>query len=239
MKTRKCPRCGQNSNIIRFYKCTITSKNPTGLSTYCIECQKIVNRENYEANKEKEKIRSRTWKKNHPDQYKKQYTLQNKRDMDYQKQWREDNQVHRAIQRANWYKDNPSYNKQYYEKNKDSVRKQKARYDKNRRATDPSYKLSKNLRTRLYHAIRGNIKAGSAVKDMGCTAQELKQYLESKFQPGMTWDNYGKNGWHVDHIIPLKSFDLTQKEEFLKACRYTNLQPLWAKEHLEKTKKER
>ena len=72
------------------------------------------------------------------------------------------------------------------------------------------------------------------MSDLGCTIPELKQYLESKFQEGMTWENWGVHGWHIDHIIPLSSFDLTCREQFLKVCHYTNLQPLWAKDNLSK-----
>ena len=84
-------------------------------------------------------------------------------------------------------------------------------------------------------AIKQNKKQGSAVKDLGCTLGELKTYLEEKFEVGMTWENHGE--WHIDHKRPLCTFDLSNREDFLKACHYTNLQPLWRKDNLEKGKK--
>ena len=83
-------------------------------------------------------------------------------------------------------------------------------------------------------AIKKNQKSGSAVKDLGCTISELKNYLESKFSSGMTWENWGTE-WHIDHIVPLVSFSLENREQFLKACHYTNLQPLQINDHIEKT----
>jgi len=82
--------------------------------------------------------------------------------------------------------------------------------------TDINYKLSCNLRCRLNRAIKNNQKAGSAVKDLGCSIPELKIWIEQQFKPGMTWENYGE--WHIDHIIPLSKFDLTDRKQFLKAC---------------------
>ncbi len=107
----------------------------------------------------------------------------------------------------------------------------------NRKKTDIQFRLRVNLRTRLSKAIKTEQKTGSAVKDLGCTIQYFKSYIESQFQPGMTWENWGKYGWHLDHITPLSSFDLTDREQLLKACHYTNLQPLWARDNLEKGNK--
>ena len=70
--------------------------------------------------------------------------------------------------------------------------------------------------------------------DLGCGISELILYLESKFQLGMTWENWSKYGWHIDHIIPLSSFNLEVREELLKAVNYINLQPLWAKDNFSK-----
>lgn len=98
----------------------------------------------------------------------------------------------------------------------------------------PEVKLAVRLRARLYIAIKGNFKAGSAVRDLGCTIAQLKVYLEERFSPDMTWDNWAHDGWHIDHVIPLAAFDLTDREQFLQACHYTNLQPLWAADNLSK-----
>ena len=119
------------------------------------------------------------------------------------------------------------WNKQYNFDNKEKTNK----YATEKWKTDINYKISKNLRSRLRLLIKNNQKAGSAVNDLVCTIPELKQYIESKFQEGMTWNNWSKHGWHIDHIKPLSSFDLTDREQFLKANHYTNLQPLWANDN--------
>ena len=71
----------------------------------------------------------------------------------------------------------------------------------------------------------------------GCKIDFLMGYLESKFTSGMTWKNHKLYGWHIDHIIPLSSFDLTDRDQYLKACHYTNLQPLWAVDNIRKGNK--
>jgi hypothetical protein len=82
--------------------------------------------------------------------------------------------------------------------------------------------------------VVNDFKNSSAVGDLGCSIQEFKLYLESKFQTGMTWDNYGRKGWHIDHIIPISRFDLLNAEQAKIACHYTNLQPMWWNENLKK-----
>lgn len=123
-------------------------------------------------------------------------------------------------------KRNASY-KKWREANKNYINVMRREYITN----NINEKLAHNLRSRLYDSIKGK-KIGSAVKDLGCSIEELKKYLESQFQLGMTWDNYGK--WHIDHIEPLSKFNLSDKEQFMKANHYTNLQPLWAKDNLRK-----
>lgn len=125
----------------------------------------------------------------------------------------------------------------WYVKNKDIANERSKEYRKKKFKENVQYKLKHYLRTRLKHALREKLKTGSAVRELGCTGYELKQYLESKFQAGMTWDNWSQKGWHVDHIKPLSSFDLSNPEQFKQAVHYTNLQPLWAKDNLKKSNK--
>jgi hypothetical protein len=75
------------------------------------------------------------------------------------------------------------------------------------------------------------------VENLGCSISEAKQYLESLFLEGMSWNNHGLRGWHIDHIIPCHSFDLTNPEERKKCFHYTNLQPLWALDNMKKGNK--
>ena len=123
---------------------------------------------------------------------------------------------------------------EYYQANKTQVNKQTSDYKVARCKVDPEFKLIRNLRCRLYHALI-NQKADKFYRTKqltGCELPFLKGYLESKFTEGMTWENHGN--WHIDHRIPCCSFDLTTEEEQKKCFHYTNLQPLWAKDNLSK-----
>lgn len=126
----------------------------------------------------------------------------------------------------------------YYKANKEDIISKNAFYIKRREKIDLNFKLTRLLRSRLNVAIISNYKAGSAISDLGCSIEELKKHLESRFYPNsktgevMSWDNYGLFGWHIDHIRPLASFDLSKREELLIACNYTNLQPLWSEDNL-------
>lgn len=121
------------------------------------------------------------------------------------------------------------------------LRKEKKRdrkqYRKNKYHSDIHFKMAMILRARLNGAIKGQIKAGSAVRDLGCTLSAFIAHIESLFQPGMGWNNYGYSGWHVDHIKPLASFDLSDPNQLKQACHYTNLQPLWSHDNFCKSNK--
>ena len=192
-------------------------------------------------NKEKRKITSKIWYESNKDTIKvkcKAYRDSNKEKISlYGKNYHQTNKEKRKLQKKLYYQINKEkrkhFGKLYYENNKSK----RHNYHYNKLNTDIQYKLRNRLRSRLYNAINRNYKNGSAVKDLGCSIDEFKIYLESKFSPGMTWENWSTNGWHIDHIKPLSSFDLKDRKQFIEACHYTNLQPLWADENLSKGKK--
>ena len=107
-------------------------------------------------------------------------------------------------------------------------------YIRERKATNINFRLSLNLRNRLNQAIRNNQKVGSAVKDLGCTIEKFREHIEKQFVEGMSWTNWAHDTWHLDHIKPLSQFDLADRKQFLEACHYTNMQPMWASDNLSK-----
>ena len=102
----------------------------------------------------------------------------------------------------------------------------------NKLKTDLHFKLKQQLSHRIFLALKGAVKSKRTKELLGCTIEQLWIHLEKSFKPGMTKENYGK--WHVDHIRPCASFDLTKPEEQAKCFHYTNLQALWAHENLSK-----
>lgn len=133
-----------------------------------------------------------------------------------------------------------AYNKKYYENNKEVLsnkiknyklenKEKVCTYIKNKRKENVEFRLTCALRKRLYSTIKvqNGDKNLKFIDLIGCTSNELKSYIESKFLPTMTWENYGSY-WHIDHIIPCSSFNLIDENEQKKCFHYTNLQPLFA-----------
>lgn len=103
------------------------------------------------------------------------------------------------------------------------------------RKKSPLNRIKMSMRTRVSSYCK-KIQVDKNFKTMdalGCTSEQFKQHLESKFTEGMTWDNYPK--WHVDHIKPISL--ATTEQEAIELSHYTNLQPLWAEDNLRKGNK--
>ena len=107
-----------------------------------------------------------------------------------------------------------------------------ARYVRNKRRTDVQQWLKDRLRKRLWDCLGGTV--GRRSRELtGADIETVKAHLEKQFADGMSWDNRG--AWHVDHIRPCASFDLTDPEQQRQCFHYTNLQPLWAEDNLRKS----
>ena len=120
--------------------------------------------------------------------------------------------------------------------------KRSTQYSNERRATDPEYKLLDNIRRRIRSALERElaVKSNKSVELLGCSMSEFVLHLEQNFEPGMTWDNYGSSTdgsrkWNVDHCLPCAMFCMLVPAEQRRCFHYTNQQPMWANENLEKS----
>ncbi len=147
------------------------------------------------------------------------------------KEWCKNNKEKLKENVKEFHLKNPEYRKRYQLNNKDKINER----NKNRRKFDVHFKLKENIRNLIKNSIKfyGGKKNTKTVQILGCTNEEFKLYLESKFEPWMNWYNYGnpKDGvlelnktWDIDHMIPLSSSK--SKEDLIKLNHYTNLQPL-------------
>ena len=121
--------------------------------------------------------------------------------------------------------------------NSEKVRAHAREYQKTRFRDNIQYRLRTLCKNRIWWALGGVGKAGKTEALVGCSMLQLKEHLERQFVSGMSWENYGSKGWHIDHIRPCSSFDLTQQEQQRKCFHYTNLRPLWAADNFSKSDK--
>ena len=144
------------------------------------------------------------------------------------KKWAEQNKEHLK-----------EYLKEYREKNTEKIKKTKRDYERNRKASDPLYKLISNFRTAIYQVLKeSNVDKNKHYFDiLQYTPESLIKHLESQFENNMNWDNYGE--WHVDHKLPITSFNIEEMgdEEFMRCWSLDNLQPMWGTDNIRKYNK--
>jgi hypothetical protein len=160
--------------------------------------------------------------------YKRTYEKYKKRKTEYHKEWSKQNR-----DKLN------EYHKEWRGKNIDKHRETKRTYQKEKRHTDPIYKLISNFRTAIYIVLKENKldKYTNYFNMVGYSAEQLKEHLEKQFKDGMNWENYGE--WHVDHIKPISSFifETCDDEQFKVCWSLENLQPMWGIENIKKGNK--
>ena len=208
IKMKTCTGCNQTKELTEFSK---LSRAPDGLQYRCKVCNNTRSRKHYKANGKKVRATVRKYKQNNPEKSK----------ASSKKYYQNNLEKRRASARKS--------NK------RPEVKKRKNAWQRERRKTDPQYKLRCNLRRRLSHALKGKNKSASTMKLLGCSYTHAQNHLAEQFQPGMTWENHGT--WHIDHMMPCASFDLSCPEQQRRCFHYTNLQPMWGKENMSKRDK--
>lgn len=128
--------------------------------------------------------------------------------------------------------------KKYYKENKNEVIKQTNNYKVEKMKKDPIFKLERRLRTRIYQAFvaQDSKKSDRTWKYIGCSPKQFQEWMEYQLYDGMTLENYG-NYWHIDHVKPCSSFDLSKEDHIEKCFSWKNLRPYKAEKNLEKNDK--
>jgi hypothetical protein len=225
---KSCSKCEEEKSLSEFYK---DSQKKDGYRPYCKECErvtdKIKNKQWRTNNAEKNKLKNKNFYLNRPN-YNKEYFQEHK------------TEIKQTVQA-------------YFEKNREKITKYQREYhlahprisnleknrtvDNYRYANDIQFKLIKTSRNRINSALKNNQKAGHTLELLGCSIDFFRKHLESQFKPGMSWDNWSFTGWHIDHIKPCDSFNLSNIEEQKICFHWSNQQPLWANDNLKKSNK--
>jgi len=206
-----CSKCKVEKNLNEYAK---RKDSKDGYRNDCILCQKKIKDKWYLNNRKKLLKRFKEWRVNNKDEKKQLDANYRKNNKDkikiIHKKWSERNIKHLKEYRSNWYK------------KKNSI--------------DTQFNLKRKIRKRIDTALRRQeiTKKYKTIKLLGCSFEFYKQYIESLFTYGMTWEKLRASEIHIDHKMPCASFDLTKPEEQKKAFNYKNTQPLWKADNLSK-----
>ena len=206
MRQKHCSRCRKILPATKQYF-TKHSLGKYGLSPECKEC----NKKERKTNAHKRILYMRKYRQGNAAfwakrrEYSKIYNKRSNR-----RKWRKEYDHRRWLEHKD--KINKSRMKRYYQ--------------------NINFRIKAVLSARINSALNGRVRSDRTVSMLGCSIEKLKQYLSRQFLPKMSWGNYGQ--WHIDHIRPCSSFDLSNPDEQKKCFHYTNLQPLWAEDNYTK-----
>jgi hypothetical protein len=241
-----CSKCNEEKPLLDCFR--KQSSNKDDYQKVCKVCMKLYYEENKKEIVEKEKtkrdnlsLEEKESKKQRKKEYDKKYNEENKdKRKEQSKEYREENKESKKEYDKKYNEENKEkkaeQSKEWQENNREKSNEIKNRWRRNKKQNDIGFKISQVLRKRLNRAIKKNqgFKSGKSDDLLGCSYEKVIQHLEDQFTEGMTWENHGFEGWHIDHIKPCSVFDLTDPEEQKKCFHFSNLQPLWASENLSK-----
>lgn len=240
---KRCPDCGEVKPINEFYNKKIAKDKHHSQCKRCMKFFKklwaannrerirVYDRSRYKINPREKLDKNKLWRKANPEKFRRQCLDQRKKHSHRIKEWYKgyyaENREKIKQNVALWAKNNP-------EKRKAQARKVMAK-----KLSTINGHLTSTIKGSIYKALKENKKRRRWETLVGYTIEQLKQHLEKQFKEGMTWNNYGKYGWHIDHIIPISAFNFEKPEDddFKRCWALKNLQPLWAKENLIKQNK--
>lgn len=253
--TKICTKCKIEKELTEFHK-DKTKKD--GHETRCKACKKILDAERYERDKDKIEARVKTWRQEHPDQYALTQRTYRTEHSEYFKEYGQKyyiNHQEEILAYRDLHKEDANKRGRDWSKNNPERRRENARiWTADQRATNPNFVLKAKMLSRswyLFQKLKNNEKismTANVIHELGCSLDEFRIHLESLFyntldDVPMTWKNSGRGkqvgraGWEIDHISPLEKFDLSDPEQRKIAFHYTNQQPLWRFDNLEKSNK--
>lgn len=231
MLEKKCRRCGEIKPAPELVKKTSA---PGGVDGICKPCKHADDAKYREANREKLRASYHKMVQEKPTFWADYYARHRAKELIRVAGWSKQNPEKKREMYAKWYAKNPSYHNEWRRKNIEKCRERQRKAYAKRQAT-PRGRLENSIRAGVHKGIlKGSKVSRKTFELLGYTVDKLMRHLEKKFEPGMSWDNYG--WWHVDHKIPLAAhnYETPDDEDFKRAWALKNLQPMWAPENMSK-----
>jgi len=214
-----------------------------GIKSVCRICSDLYSAQYRKTNLEQIALREKKYHQDNLEQIKidrKQYYEKNKERIKiYRQKHKGSKSAYNKIYRQKNFKRLDAYNKVYKKNHKAKLGEARRKNDRKRRQIDSKYRLTRNIKCLIYNSLKSN-KNGRHWEDLvGYKLKDFMKRLQKQFVDGMTWGNYGKGGWVIDHKIPVSAFNFTKPEhrDFKRCWALKNLQPMWAIDNLEKRAK--
>ena len=233
---KKCAECLENKHIDNFGKVCVNDNGTICRRKLCKICYAIIRRRIYKENKEKILSQNKKWSLKNKQRKKEMDKIyyENNKERILADQKTPEKRLRNCNNKKIWAEKNKEKIKLYpsYKKKKEYHKKSLQKGLKN----NPFLKLRMYVSRNIYKMLKRNkaSKSGlSCLQFLPYSIQELRSYVEGKFEDWMNWENYGKYngefnyGWDIDHIIPLSS--AKSEEDIIKLNHYENLQPLCSK----------
>ncbi len=233
VQVKTCTKCGETKPVGEFPK---HAGHRDGFGSHCKICKRAADAEYRRRNPEKNKEDYAKRIAENPNYWSEWYADNRDEARERVKKWSQENKETVKAMQAAWYAENGvEYHVAWRKKNREKLREQgRENYAKKR--DDPKWKIENTIRVGIHRSL-GDSKAGRHWESLvGYTVTELTDHLESRFTLGMTWDNYGLNGWHIDHIVPRSVFNYETPDDidFKRCWALKNLQPLWGTDNISK-----